>query len=464
MSAPTPNKPRFAQTAVASGLVSQADLDQASAALGAMGRTIATDSDPAAIRLAGAHQESSDQADEALAAKLVELGRINRWQADQLLGGQARWTLGPYRILDQLGQGGMGQVFKAEHTIMRRIVAIKVLPKNKSTPEAIERFRREVQAQAQLDHPNLVRAYDAGQDGNVHFLVTEYVPGLDLRRLIKAHGPLGMPAAAAVICQAAKGLEHAHSRGLIHRDVKPGNLLVTPEGVCKVSDLGLAGFLHEGESDDKRNKTVGTADYLSPEQVMAPEQLTPACDIYALGCTLYYAVTGKVPFPGGTTREKARRHCHEQPMDPRRVNPELQTAFVDVLADMMMKDPAQRIASAAEVIPRLRPWAGDDWPATVMSGTTEVETRSGATPPPLPYTAKPLRIGEGERGDSRNHWSQGTHALGSASEETLPLDSQTGFPPQRHEEALPHSVVIVVWLAVAAVMGVLAMIVYRTFF
>jgi serine/threonine protein kinase len=463
VTAPAPNKPRFAQTALASGLVSQADLDQAAAAL-APGQTRPVDAEPGAIRLAGDDPPRADQTDEALAAKLVELGRINRWQADQLLVGRSRWTLGPYRIIDELGHGGMGHVFKAEHSIMRRIVAIKVLPVSKSTPEAIERFRREVQAQAQLDHPNLVRAYDAGQDGNVHFLVTEYVPGLDLRRLIKGHGPLGMPAAAAVICQAAKGLEHAHSRGLIHRDVKPGNLLVTPEGVCKISDLGLAGFLHEGESDDKHNKTVGTADYLAPEQIMTPEQLTPACDIYALGCTLYYAVTGKVPFPGGTTREKARRHCHEQPTDPRRVNPELEAAFVDVMADMMMKDPAQRIASAAQVIPQLRPWAGDDWPATVMSGVTKVDGSRSATPPPLPQSARPLRIAESERGDSRSHWSQGTQALGSASEETLPLDSQTGFPPHRQDDGLPRSVLIVVWLAVAAVMGVLAMMVYRTFF
>ncbi len=457
MSAPAPHKSRFVQTALASGLVSQGDVDQARSALGDVAPSSATGATPAA-------PPATDQADEALAAKLVELGRINRWQADQLLVGQTRWTLGPYRILDQLGQGGMGQVFKAEHSIMRRIVAIKVLPKHKSTPDAIDRFRREVQAQAQLDHPNLVRAYDAGQDGNVHFLVTEYVPGLDLRRLIKVHGPLGMAAAAAVICQAAKGLEHAHSRGLIHRDVKPGNLLVTPDGVCKVSDLGLAGFLHEGEADDKHNKTVGTADYLSPEQIMTPDQLTPACDIYSLGCTLYYAVTGKVPFPGGTTREKAQRHCHEQPVDPRRINTELETSFVDVLADMMMKDPAQRVRSAAEVVPRLRPWAGDDWPATVASGTTKVSGGQGATPPPLPQSARPLRIGDTQRSDSRSHWSQGTYPVGSASEETLPMDSQAGFPPPRPEDALPRSVVIVVWLAVAAMLAVLAMILYQSFF
>jgi serine/threonine protein kinase len=458
VSSPAPNKPRFVPTALASGLVTQADLDQASAALRQGGQAVQT-----------IETDGGAKADEALAAKLVEMGRLNRWQADQLLSGQVKWNLGPYRILDQLGQGGMGQVFKAEHTIMRRVVAIKVLPKQKSTPEAIERFRREVQAQAQLDHPNLVRAYDAGQDGNVHFLVTEYVPGLDLRRLIKAHGPLSMPAAAAIICQAARGLEHAHSRGLIHRDVKPGNLLVTPEGVCKISDLGLAGFLHtdrpdsEG-SDEQRAKTVGTADYLSPEQVLTPERLTPACDVYALGCTLYYAVTGKVPFPGGTSRDKARRHCHEQPVDPRRLNSELETAFVDVLADMMLKDPNQRISSAAAVIPRLRPWAGDDWPATVMSGSTAVAAGSGASPPPLPSSAKPLQIGDKERTGGRGQWSQGTLWLGSPSEETAPLDSQAGFSPHSAEEGLPQGVLVVIWLAVAAAIAVFAIILYRTFF
>ena len=252
----------------------------------------------------------------------------------------------------------MGQVFQAEHTIMRRLVAIKVLPLSKSTPEAIQSFRREVQAQAQLDHENLVRAYDAGQDGNVHYLVTEYVPGLDLRKFVKRQGKLDMHTAGAIISQAARGLEHAHHRGLIHRDVKPGNLLVTPDGRCKVSDLGLAGYLHD---ESEKQHTVGTADYLSPEQITTPSKLTTSCDIYSLGCTLYYAVTGKVPFPGGTTREKARKQCYDQPIDPRRLNPDLDSEFVDVLADLMAKDPADRIPSAADVIRRLAPWAGDNW-------------------------------------------------------------------------------------------------------
>ncbi len=180
--------------------------------------------------------------DEALAAKLVELGLVNRWQAEHLKAGRTKFNLGPYQIIDAIGQGGMGQVFKAEHRLMGRVVAVKVLPRHRATPEAIASFTREIRAQAQFDHENLVRAYDAGHDGNVHFLVTEFVPGTDLRKLVRARGKLSMTDAATIISQAALALAHAHAGGMVHRDVKPGNLLVTPEGRTKVSDLGLASF------------------------------------------------------------------------------------------------------------------------------------------------------------------------------------------------------------------------------
>src|SRR5262245_19477778 len=162
--------------------------------------------------------------DEQLAEKLVALHWLTRYQADQLLEGRTKLDLGPYMITDFIGQGGMGQVFKAEHKMMGRVVAVKVLPKSRSNPESISNFAREIRTQARLDHPNLVRAYDAGRDGNVYYLVTEYVPGTDLRRLVRTQGKLSMQLAAAVITQAALGLAHAHESGLIHRDVKPGNI------------------------------------------------------------------------------------------------------------------------------------------------------------------------------------------------------------------------------------------------
>ncbi len=337
------------RSAVASGLITQDELDQTLAEL-------------------RAEFKSNAISDEQLENKLVAGGKLNAWQVEQLRNGRTKFNLGPYHVIDSIGQGGMGQVFKAEHTIMGRIVAVKVLPRSKSTPEAISNFRREIRTQAQLDHENLVRAFDAGQDGNVHFLVTEYVPGTDLRRLIRAGGHLSMQQAASIISQSARGLEHAHSRGLIHRDVKPANLLVTPDGRTKVSDLGLAGYFNDPEQIDQYGgKVVGTADYLAPELILRPDQLDKRSDIYSLGCTLYYAVTGKVPFPGGTLRDKARAHCQLAPLDPRRLIPELSDEFVEVVADMMAKRPEDRIGTAAEVIERLEPWGGERIPSTLVA-------------------------------------------------------------------------------------------------
>jgi eukaryotic-like serine/threonine-protein kinase len=339
----TLDRPTFEQCALASGLLTQQQLDEARAG----------------VRWSEGDEPDPNvpPSDRQLADRLVEMGLLNAWQAKQLLDGRTKFNLGPYLIVDSIGQGGMGQVFKAQHEKIGRIVAVKVLPRDKSTPEAIASFTREIRALASLDHPRLVSALDAGQDGNVHYLVTEYVPGTDLRKLVRRDGPLSALVAASIISQVAEGLEYAHAQGLIHRDVKPGNVLVSPEGVAKLSDLGLAGSLGgEAEADPRHGKIVGTADYISPDHVRDPWNPTPAWDIYSLGCTLYYAVTGKVPFPGGTTADKARAHCELRPLDPRRLNPRLGLEFVEVMADMMAKEPAQRIPTAREVITRLAPF------------------------------------------------------------------------------------------------------------
>jgi eukaryotic-like serine/threonine-protein kinase len=308
---------------------------------------------------------------------------------------------------------------------MGRIVAVKVLPRSKSTPDAIKSFTREIRVQAQLDHKNLVRAFDAGHDGNVYFLVTEYVPGTDLRRYVRNRGALSMREAATIISQAAAGLQHAHELGLIHRDVKPGNILVTPDGQSKLSDLGLAGWLNDGEDSLHPGKTVGTADYLPPEQIMSPGSITPAGDIYSLGCTLYYAVTSKVPYTGGTTREKAHRHCTDTPVHPRYRNPALSDDFLDVMAAMMERDPKQRIQTAEEVIRRLEPWAGEAVPAP-----SEPDETAGVPP----RANSPLPVAE-ELEDTASHFvdpilltdfetpsqtSQGTDPVASADQETAP--------------------------------------------
>lgn len=440
----------FVRSAISSGQVSQQQIDSAIAAIRA-DVTI----DPAS---------SIEIEDDLLASKIVEDGILTEYQAKQLKAGLTKLNLGPYVITDWLGQGGMGQVFVAVHQMMERTVAIKVLPQSKSTPVAIASFTREIQTQAKLDHPNLVRAYDAGHDGNVYFLVTEYVPGTDLRKFVRAHSRLSMQQAASVVMQAALGLEHAHQSGLIHRDVKPANLLVTEGGQVKVSDLGLAGFLHEGNNDPRAGKIVGTADYLSPEQITTPRNITPASDIYSLGCTLYYSVTGKVPFPGGSTRDKARRHCHETPWHPRQFNSELTDEFVDIIADMMEKDHSKRVPSAAEVVRRLEPWALEAvLPKQQLS-------RSPWLPPPLPTgeddTSVDFDMHSSEsRSDSGGAHSQdalATNAFGSSSSETnypapdiFPAEPPLTFTQQQSPPVWMWCVIVLLSMAVGSLLTLL---------
>lgn len=301
--------------------------------------------------------------DEQLAAQMIALGFLNRWQAEQLRLGRTKFTLGAYRILDAIGHGGMGWVFKGEHSLLGRIEAIKVLPKSQTNSASIASFLREIRAQAQLSHPNLVHLTYADTDGDTYFLVTEYVPGSDLRKMVRHHGPLTMNEAAVIISQAAQGLAHAHSRGMVHRDVKPGNLLITPDGATKLADLGLAAFCSERDSDRSGEKgprhIVGTADYLAPETIVTPGELRTVSDIYSLGCTLYYAVTGKVPFPGGDTAEKLRRQLNEVPISPQKLNPEVSNDMARVMAALMEKRPEDRVASAEEVVALLKPWVTD---------------------------------------------------------------------------------------------------------
>lgn len=322
---------------------------------------------------------TKSQDDEVIAATLVKSGVITNYQAQQLKAGRTKLSLGPYQITDWIGQGGMGQVFKAVHSVMGRECAVKVLPLDKSTDVSSESFLREIRLQAGLDCPYVVRAYDAGQDGSVQYLVTEYVPGTDLRRLIRSGGPLSMAHAAKIISQAALGLQYAHELGLVHRDVKPGNILVTPDGQAKVSDIGLAAWTMGLDDDPRAGKIVGTADYLSPEQIRNPRSVGPASDIYALGCTLYYTVTGKVPFPGGDSKSKCKRHCEQTPWHPRKFAPDLNEDFVDTIADMMEKDPARRVSSAAEVAERLQVWC-----TTAYEAIDRPIDRQAWTPPPPP--------------------------------------------------------------------------------
>lgn len=413
----------FTKSALVSGLVSENQIRAAVTELVQTGRS-------AANRI----EEVSDR---ELIDELVHRGLVTQYQSDQLRAGRTKLTLGNYVITDWIGQGGMGQVFKGVHQVMGRVVAIKVLPLNKTTEGTVESFMREIRTQARLDHPNLVRAHDAGKDGNVHYLVVEYVPGTDLRRLVRLRGKLSIQQAASIVRQAAEGLDYAHRQHLIHRDVKPGNILVTPEGIAKVSDLGLAAFMAEGENDPRHGKVVGTADYLSPEQIQSPKDITKVTDIYSLGCTLYYAVTGKVPFPGGTAKNKARRHLEETPWHPRRFNEEISDEFVDLIADMMEKSPANRIQEAAEVVARLEPWAADVSP---ISGAQMTRSRWHAAPLPTERdddligndTDSASSLNELGTGDL-SQGSQGTVGGLNALQDTASTDSVPPPPPMLYD-------------------------------
>jgi len=373
MTKPSPHqRRRFRDTALASGLVEKSQLADVERAL-----------EPVLERMAS----DPEAWDRTLADRLVSLGLLTPFQAREMLKGRSRFRLGQYTVLDEIGKGGMGQVFRAEHAMMGREVAVKVLPRAKSTPESEAAFRREMRMLGRLDHENLVRAFDAGYDAEVTYLVTELVPGVDLRRYVQAHGPLEEATAASIISQAARGLAYAHDQGLVHRDVKPGNILVMQDGRAKVLDLGLAGS-QLAEESSRIGRVVGTMDYIAPEQIRTPDDVEPSADVYALGCTLYYAVTGRVPFPGGSRREKMERHLNDMPDSVRRLAPHLSDAFCDVIEGMMMKSPAARIATAKEVVERLRPWLpeGQTWNAAGIqvvggpgSGPGERSSVSGAS-------------------------------------------------------------------------------------
>lgn len=390
--------------------------------------------------------------DEVIAATLVRSGVLTKYQAAQLKSGRTKLTLGPYLITDFIGQGGMGQVFKGVHKVMGRECAVKVLPRDKSTEESRHSFTREIRVQAGLDSPYVVRAFDAGEDGNVHYLVTEYVPGTDLRRVVRSNGPLKMHQAAGIISQAALGLQYAHDSGLVHRDVKPGNILVTPDGQAKVSDIGLAAWMMNPDDDPKAGKIVGTADYLSPEQIRDPRSVGPSSDIYGLGCTLYYAVTGKVPFPGGDSRSKCKRHCEQTPWHPRRFAPDLTEDFVDTIADMMEKDPARRISSAAEVAERLEPWS-----QTVVEPVDRPIVRQAWTPPPPPNEPQQIEPPPVATNEFTPNLSNNSGALSTSGQMSEPgLLSDSGFGTNGSEyQKTSHVVPIAIALSIAVPISIL---------
>jgi serine/threonine-protein kinase len=323
-----------------------------------------------------------------LAEALVERKLLTRWQCDRLKEGRHKgFILGKYKLLGLLGTGGMSSVYLAEHMLMQRRVAIKVLPRSRVDDSSyLARFRREAQAVAALDHRNIVRAYDIDNEGNTHYLVMEHVDGRDLNTIVKNDGPLEYDAAAEYIRQAAEGLEHAHEANLIHRDVKPANLLIDPRGMVKILDMGLARFTDEQQTSLTRlhdENVLGTADYLAPEQAKDSHAADHRADIYSLGCTLYYLLTGRPPFNEGTLAQRIAKHQTQSPPSIYESRPDAPQALVDVCMRMMAKQPGARFQTASEVARTLGKWLAG-------RGKTVDSVSSGATPAPRP-AAPPRR-------------------------------------------------------------------------
>ena len=297
---------------------------------------------------------------QGLARELVQAKRLTKYQAAAVYQGRTRGLVfGEYVVLDKIGAGGMGQVLKARHRTMERIVALKVLAQRAmASPEAVDRFRREVKAAAKLEHPNIVIAHDAGEADGIHFLVMQYVDGQDLAAIVKQRGPLPVAEAVDYTIQAAKGLEYAHTQGVIHRDIKPGNLLLSREGTVKILDMGLARVGEDGGAMDatgaerltETGQVMGTCDYMAPEQAEDTHAADHRADIYSLGCTLYRLLTAKPPYSGKTTIQLLLAHREAPIPSLSAARPDAPRELEAVFQKMMTKQPADRYQSMTEVI------------------------------------------------------------------------------------------------------------------
>jgi serine/threonine protein kinase len=319
-----------------------------------------------------------------LARCLVRDGVLTRFQAEQiLLGKWRRFTFGKYTILDRLGAGGMGSVYLCEHRFMRRRVAVKVLPLDKADkPAALERFYREARAVASLDHPNIVRAFDIDEDDKLHFLVMEYIDGVNLQDLVSQRGPLAIDAAAHYARQAAAGLQHAFRiAGLVHRDIKPANILVNRQGVVKILDMGLARFFNDDEdliTKKYDEKVLGTTDYLAPEQILS-SQVDIRADVYSLGATLYFLFTGSTPFGRGTATMKLIWHQVRMPKPVQTLRAEVPDGLAAIVGKMMAKDPRQRFQEPGDVVEALAAWAPGPAPVPAdLPGTRSPQPASSS--------------------------------------------------------------------------------------
>jgi serine/threonine protein kinase len=328
-----------------------------------------------------AGQSDDFDAPRTLAVALIKAGLLTQYQAERLLEGRSRgFVIGDYTILDRLGAGGGGLVFLGEHRTAGCRVAIKILtPDAGQDAKALARFRREGRAVAYLDHPNIVRAYDIGSSGTIHYLVMEFVDGSNFQDLVDQSGPLSPGQAAHYARQAAEALQHLHQAGLVHRDIKPSNLLLDRSGVVKLLDLGLARFcqdLGDRLTSLQGAGVMGSADYLSPEQALDSHSVDIRTDIYGLGATLYFLLVGRPLFPGATVAQKLLWVQLREPEDVRQLRPEIPEGLAVVVRRMMAKRPKDRYQTPQEVVDALAA-CEEEQPHSVEAGPAETASPAG---------------------------------------------------------------------------------------
>lgn len=332
---------------------------------------------------------------QTIADALVSDDLVTKWQVDKLLAGKHKgFFLGKYKLLDLLGKGGMSSVYLAEHVLMRRRCAIKVLPSKRVNDSSyLARFHREAQAVASVDHPNIVRAYDVDhaqdRDAQIHFLVMEYVTGRSLQEMVMQDGPSEYADAVEYMRQAADGLEHAHRSGLVHRDIKPGNLLVDTTGTLKILDMGLARFFDDRDENPLTvahdEKVLGTADYLAPEQALDSHTVDQRADIYSLGCSLYFMLTGHPPFTEGTLAQRLMWHQVKEfpPLTDSRLD--CPASLMALLNRMVAKKPDDRFQSAGETAEACARWLADnaspDWQLKHVTATRNTGSKTKLASP-----------------------------------------------------------------------------------
>ncbi|MFO0968454.1 MAG: serine/threonine-protein kinase [Gemmataceae bacterium] len=358
---PTIALPAAEQTAAFSPQPSAVSVDEVAETIERGGLLLASQLDKLQRDLKNRYSDAT-----ALVRLLVEWGWLTNFQGEQLLRGRgADLLVGQYVLLSPLGQGGMGQVFKARHGLMKRVIALKAMRQEYSAaPDAMRRFRREIEAASQLSHPNIVTAHDAFQSGTALYFAMEYVEGNDLSRLVaERREPLPIATACEYIRQAALGLQHAHERGMVHRDIKPSNLLLTADGsLVKILDMGLARLVYDLGDGGRRLTQVGavfgTPDYIAPEQAVDARDVDIRADVYSLGCTLYYLLTGSAPFPGGGIVEKLQRQRAAEPLAVEKARPDVGPILPGMLRKMMAKRPEDRYQTPGEVAQALAPLCG----------------------------------------------------------------------------------------------------------